>query len=337
MKPMRLPFGNNIAVAHHSEVAFLDSLQNCSRPIIDAAFESSRERVSITAGIRIGNLSLSTQQSSSAHFKTESDPQLTFILPVAGHGKISERSRVTSWQSNGEFMSVSYHEPMEMDQVSSTIAIRPQLQDLFGGYQKHRAEFNGLLETLLSSGVNLFTPKSCRYNYYQMLLKLIAVVNSCGSDEVYLKRIGLDGLFEGILAKAVLDVGANRFGLKQVLRGLEGHRAVDLICSFVQQNIGSPLTVERMRALTGLSSNELNVAFQARFECSPIEWQRNFLLDHSRTHLEKGGEFASVEALSRELGFISALSFSYWYKKRFGVDALSNVEVQVRSAPSQLN
>ena len=337
MKAMRLPFGNNIAVVHHSEAEFLDGLLNCNRPIVDASFEGSKERVSKTAGIKIGNLSLSTQQSSLAHFKTETDPQLTFILPFAGHGKISEKAKVTSWQSNGEFMSVSYHERMETDQISTTIAISPQLQDVFGGYQKHTAGFNGLLETLLSSGVTLFTSKSCRYNYFQMLMKLIAVVDSCGSDEVYLKRIGIDGLFEGILAKAVLDVGANRFGLKKILSELEGNRAVDLICSFVQHNIGSPLTIAAMKTMTGLPSNELNVAFQKRFECSPIEWQRNFLLDHSRTHLEKGGEFSSVEVLSRELGFISSRSFLYWYKKRFGVDAMSNLEMQVKSAPSQLN
>jgi AraC family ethanolamine operon transcriptional activator len=67
-----------------------------------------------------------------------------------------------------------------------------------------------------------------------------------------------------------------------------------------------------------LSGRSLNYAFQSRFNCSPQEWQRNFLLDEARRLLTTPENNASIKNVSYELGFSSASSFASHYKKRFG-------------------
>jgi len=332
-----LPFGNERVVYHRSANELLDGLIKLNRPLADVSFKSQSEQFAKTTGMEIGTLSIASQQTSAVRFKTIASPQFTFLLPVCGTGIIKERKKSTNWCAQGNFFSISHHDKLFLEQASTTIVISPKLKNLFSEYQRQQPTFDGLIERLHTSGVTLFASESHRYDYYQMLLRLIVIVDSCGSDPVYLERIGLDGLFNGILATAIVESVAFGSEVNKTLRLFESTRAVDLICSVIQENIGVPLTVARMKSMTGLPSKELNLAFQSRFECSPIEWQRNFLLDQARRYLAKNGETASVSLLARELGFISPLSFLYWYKKRFGVDALSNVAMQVKSASSQLN
>jgi len=91
---------------------------------------------------------------------------------------------------------------------------------------------------------------------------------------------------------------------------------VERVCDCVQRNVGSPLTLSKMEELTGLTGRALNYAFQECFNCSPQEWQRGFLLDEARRRLSSN-DLMSIKALSGELGFSSASSFSAHSKTRF--------------------
>lgn len=316
----RLPFGNDRAIHHNSGNDFLDSLRLFKRPIVDATFSGRKDQHAICTGLQIGEMNLTSSSTSRMHFKTEPEPQFTFVLPVSGWSTITEKNKVTTYGQPGEFVSISYSDRVEIDNEFTWIAIHPKLDHLFGETQQRQPEVDNVVERLSTSGVTLYNSKSHRHDYYQMLLKLIKIVDASAGDGTYLKQIGLDGLINGILARIVMEHGSYSHDVETALRTLEGVRAVDLICGYIEQNIGTPLTVARMKSMTGLPSGELNLAFQSRFQCSPIEWQRNFLLDHARSYLRSGREPVSVQVLARELGFISPRSFMQHYRKRFGTD-----------------
>lgn len=332
-----LPFGNDRATHHSSGNDFLDSLRLFKRPIVDAAFTTRKNQYARSTGLQIGEVTLTSISTSPVHFKTELEPQFTFVLPIKGWNKLTETNKVTTYGEPGEFVSISYNERIEIDRGSTTIAIHPNLDQLFGETQQRQPELDSVIERLSSSGVTLYNSKSLRHDYYQMLLKLIKIVDTSASDGTYLKQIGLDGLINGILARIVMEHSSYGQDVGTALRKLEGVRAIDLICSYIQQNIGTPLTVARMKSMTGLPSGELNSAFQSRFQCSPIEWQRNFLLDHARSYLRSDREPVSVQALARELGFISPSSFLQHYRKRFGTDWFSDSATKHEGLETQLN
>lgn len=318
----KLPFGNNKAILHRTEADFLDGLRGGNRPIRSMSFASRQAQLSLTAGVRIGSLLLTAQNSSLAHFETVSDPQFTFILPITGSGVVTEGSRSTTWHSKGELLSASYHNHISTKQASLTVAIRPQLCNMFSEDQSYHIDYDEVVERLITSGVTLYAASSRNRNYYYMMLKLITVVDNCNSDESFLERIGLDGLFHGIMFNFIQENVLHRLGNEGSQRTLQDAKVIEIICESVLQNIGVPLTVSRMKALTGISSTALTKAFQSRFGCSPIEWQRNLLLDHARIYLERNEGSVSVQILARELGFVSAASFRYFFTKRFGTDAL---------------
>lgn len=71
------------------------------------------------------------------------------------------------------------------------------------------------------------------------------------------------------LVRLLTDISPAR---KSVSRRVANRESVDRACAFMRQQIGEDLTMTEIEQITGLSERNLQLAFKARFGCSPKAW-----------------------------------------------------------------
>lgn len=325
-KTQLLPFGKALASTFESEPEFLALLQRHGRPVVEFNFTGAKRGASAT-GVRIGDLVVMAACSEPFHARCAADPQLAFILPVAGSGKIRSRASSLDWKASKTIIINSYDEELEIfGSTCSAVVLRPspgKLVDALAGaisdgHGPRGADPEDIRKRLLARGPVIDDGRTWSIDYFSAIMKVVELVDDCGCDEALLARIGLEDVLNRLLARLALEQahGAGKHGETQGKP--RSTRAVDLICDRIRSTIGNPMSISQMEELTGLTGRALNYAFRSRFSCSPQEWQRNFLLDHARQLLKDPHYTGSVKSLSYELGFSSPSSFAAHYRQRFG-------------------
>lgn len=319
-----LPFGNHRAVLHASGSEYGAALRQMKLPVADFSFSGKVHKASVS-GVRIGDLSVTAAASEPLLAKTLAEPHLAFIVPVLGAGKITQGARSVEWSAGRAVISNSHDVPLEcLSGATSVITLRPSPEKLRqvlrgaldGDGDARRAD--DLMARMLVRGPMVDLGRNWSVDYHAAIRNVAQLIDNCDCDEALLARIGLEDVVNRLLAQLMVEqerAGQGEDGAMSIPRSV---RAVDLICDHVRSRIGRPMSMSEMEDLTGLSGRALNYAFRARFDCSPQEWQRNFLLDHARLLLRDTNYTGSVKAMAYELGFSSASSFAAFYRQRFG-------------------
>lgn len=319
MRIPRLPFGDQRAKSVRTEEEFLALSRQARRPIADLSFRRSDFRESKVAGVRIGNLALGAVSSAPLNLKTFEDKQLSFLLPVEGRGAIVDGTKMTPWNAEDRILRSSYIKPLVYTtEAFSAISIRPSLDDLASAIAALSPKTHISIEELLESGTLGSPGEFGGTNYYDLLLNVLSVVQTANGDAELLNRIGIDSILNKLLAELIVAQQGTTVREVEPPTSSRSLRAVDLICDHIRETIGRPLTIPQMEKLVGLTGRALTYAFQLRFDCSPQQWQRNFLLGEARCRLFSEDRCVSVKTIAFELGFSSASSFSAHYKRRFG-------------------
>lgn len=321
-----LPFGNARANTFTSEESFVAALRDLERPVADFSFRGPAHNACLT-GVRVGGLVISAASTEAMHAKCLVDPQVAFILPFAGSGKIIHRRSVRDWTANRMIIRNCYDEEEEFATSGSTVVTLrvafDRLQSAVDRVIRDRTGTDGhsaeeICARLFVRGPVIDAGVSWTVDYCSALMKLVTLVDECRYDEDLLQRIGIEDMVIRLLARLVLD---QEYGAVTDLPPLSlprSQRAVDLICDRIRSSIGTRLTMSDMEDMTGLTGRALNYAFRARHGCSPQEWQRNFLLDQAHRLLKSANCTLSLKALAYEFGFASPSSFTAFYRQRFG-------------------
>ena len=90
-----------------------------------------------------------------------------------------------------------------------------------------------------------------------------------------------------------------------------------LICEFVRQNPGMPLSLIDMEHMTGYSNRSLRNEFYREFGLSPVAWQQRerLILARNSIFLDKGN--VTVKDMAGRFGFVSTSRFIAYYKRLF--------------------
>ena len=297
------------------------------------------ERGAATAGLTVGELRVGAFCSAPFEAQCNSEPHVAFMLPVSGSGVISCGAASLPWKEGKSIISTSHHEPLHISaETCSMVMLRPSHAKLVAALrsallerrQPAAAHAEEIGARLLKRASFIDGGQAWSIDYVPALLKAVAMIDDCRSDGALLARIGLEDVVNQLLARLILEQEHGRALAARVPGQPRSVRAVELICDRIRSTIGKPMSISEMEELTGLTGRALNYAFRARFDCSPQEWQRNFLLDHARQMLTGSHFTGSVKTLSYELGFSSPSSFAAHYRQRFGeLPSLS------RGAPSR--
>lgn len=315
----RLLIGDRQSELIRTEQQFVARSLQAGRPIADVAFKREDHKESKISGYRLGDLALGVVSAGPMKIKTFAARQLTFFLAMQGSGTIVEGTKSLRWGAPGQIIRSTYSEPLEHStEVFSAVTITPSVDDLANAIREFFPAAHVSMDRLLESGTLGFPGEVGGTNHFEALMGLLSVAKSTDGNADLMNRIGLESVITKVLAEMVVAQDGIPESSEESKAAPRSLRAIDLICEHVERNVGRPLTIPQMEKLSGLTGRSLNYAFQSRFNCSPQQWQRTFLLAEARNRLLFDDQTASIKTIAFELGFSSSNSFSSHYKRRFG-------------------
>lgn len=145
---------------------------------------------------------------------------------------------------------------------------------------------------------------------------VLGVIDSHLDNPAVLDALGLDDL---LYRQIALMTWPDLFlDASERVPNSRSFSVLDDLCELIRSRSGRLLTITEMEKFTGLSGRTLQYAFNKRFGCSPMEWQRRERLRLAHVRLTAGDEPINIAALSAQLGFSSPSRFARYYKSMFG-------------------
>ncbi len=91
------------------------------------------------------------------------------------------------------------------------------------------------------------------------------------------------------------------------------------LLEWIQAHLNSPINLTQLEQRSGYSRRNLQLAFNQRFGCGPIQWIRRQRLDLARQQLLNPGTSDSVATIAVRLGFRNLSAFSRDFHNAYGV------------------
>ena len=91
------------------------------------------------------------------------------------------------------------------------------------------------------------------------------------------------------------------------------------LLDWIDANLQSTITLTQLEQISGYSRRNLQLAFQQRFGCGPIQWVRRQRLDRAREDLLSADRTLTVAEIATRYGFSSSSVFSRDFRTLFKV------------------
>ena len=112
------------------------------------------------------------------------------------------------------------------------------------------------------------------------------------------------------LAKIIQNEPSTRSSREQIF---------DDLLEWSRANLHTPIKLTQLEERSGYSRRNLQLAFQQRFGCGPIQWVRQQRLEQARQDLLNPSPGDSVAGIANRYGFSSLAVFSRDFRGRYGV------------------
>jgi len=91
------------------------------------------------------------------------------------------------------------------------------------------------------------------------------------------------------------------------------------LLAWSRANLHAPIKLSQLEERSGYSRRNLQLAFQQRFGCGPIQWVRKQRLEQARQELLNPAADDSVAGIAKRYGFSSLAVFSRDFRARYGI------------------
>ncbi len=107
----------------------------------------------------------------------------------------------------------------------------------------------------------------------------------------------------------------------QGLRSTMGlrQRIFEELLEWIHANLHAPISLTTLEQRSGYSRRTLQLAFQQRFGCGPVQWVRQQRLEQSRQALLRPQPGDSVSSIAAQFGFRNPAAFSRSFAAQFGL------------------
>jgi AraC-like DNA-binding protein len=95
-------------------------------------------------------------------------------------------------------------------------------------------------------------------------------------------------------------------------------RLLDRACQYIQAHQDQAITLSELEHVSGMSERNLQIEFQKRYQCTPMQWIRSQRLASARERLLQAVPGTTVTAVALICGFNKPSTFAHYYKLRFG-------------------
>jgi AraC-like DNA-binding protein len=112
------------------------------------------------------------------------------------------------------------------------------------------------------------------------------------------------------LGQIIQNESTARSGREQIFEDL---------LAWSRANLHTPIKLSQLEERSGYSRRNLQLAFQQRFGCGPIQWVRKQRLEQARQELLNPAADDSVAGIAKRYGFSSLAVFSRDFRARYGI------------------
>lgn len=105
----------------------------------------------------------------------------------------------------------------------------------------------------------------------------------------------------------------------QDTRSAGRERVFEDLLEWIQAHVRQPINLSQLEQRSGYSRRNLQLAFQQRFGCGPIQWVRQQRLEQARSELLNPQPGDTVATIAERFGFSSLSVFSRDFSGRFGL------------------
>ena len=103
------------------------------------------------------------------------------------------------------------------------------------------------------------------------------------------------------------------------LRSAQRERHFEELLEWIQAHLAEPMRLTALEQRSGYSRRSLQLAFQQRFGCGPMQWVRHQRLERARQELLQPGATDSVSEIAARHGFRNLSMFSRDFSSHFGL------------------
>ncbi len=105
----------------------------------------------------------------------------------------------------------------------------------------------------------------------------------------------------------------------RVSRSAQRERHFEELLEWIRARLGEPINLTLLEQRSGYSRRSLQLAFQQRFGCGPLQWVRRQRLEQARQALLQPDAIDSVSAIAARHGFRNLSMFSRDFHAHFGL------------------
>lgn len=239
------------------------------------------------------------------------DPDYTIAIPITGSFKswVQGRQFEVAQGNQGIFYPVGKRHTEGGNKSVLLISVSPV---------KLRKTISNLLGEERARLVRLDEPRLIQLDHGRVNLKTMAIqfcslLNQTGLDPLVTETFGIDDavsrMFVSMLEPSVL--------LPQNLpAGLGAYPpALDLICEYIDANLGQPLHMEILERVSGLSARTIQLYFKERFQCSPTGWISAKRMQKAQQLLMNPDALTTVSDVALQCGYSNFSLFAKRYSE----------------------
>ena len=274
--------------------------------------------VSKTANIFLPDLSIYANASSPLQAEMEASEDMYFSVTFYGDCVTWIDSKKYSWRPKDKaiFIGPSNQRLGESDYRSFIVA----------KLTKSRLQKTALVmcgpNTIIADGLDLVTTRVVDLNAHGMDLSAVFESYCHMFDALKCREEAINSLnLTDNFYRSVIACLMPHLLIEEIKEGpADGYFAdkIDFLIAEMRARLNKQLTMTDMERLAGLSARQLQIMFNKRFGCAPIEWQRRDRLRIAHERLLKTRSGLVISELAEQLGFASASRFTNYYKQTYG-------------------
>lgn len=276
------------------------------------------EFISKTANLFLPDLSIYANASSPLCAEMEASEDIYFSVTFYGDCVTWIDSKKYHWRPKEKaiFIGPSNHRLGESDYRSFIVAklTRSRLKETalaMCGSNTIIADSLDLLTTRLvdlnAHGMDLSTVFESYCHIFDALKCRVEAINSLNLTDNFYRSVVVS-LMPHLLIEQIKEAHTDEYFSDKI----------DCLIGEMRSRLNKPLTMTDMERIAGLSARQLQMLFNKRFGCAPIEWQRRDRLRIAHERLLKARPGLAISELAEQLGFSSASRFTNYYKQVYG-------------------
>lgn len=275
-----------------------------------------------SATVGHGDLLISSFAGTGLHSHLDSDTLAFFVLPGRGIGHyrlLDQRMNVTAGET------VGYIPPCAF-QVTNTVTAGTLIGFSLAALQRRIAAIGGDAEDSAFVHPELLQPRTVSPQGLDQMFLLTAILDALRlidqSQQLAAAPLPAAMALDDLVLRSIALLLAPQPQARSRLSGRDLQQAVDLAMAWMRANLERPISLTDVELQVGYSRRSLQLGFQQRVGCGPMQWLRRQRLEASHALIAAiaagGHEPLSIRQVARRCGYLSLASFSRDFSRCYG-------------------